>query len=49
MVILDEVPPRFVEKEGFKQFMKVAQPCFRIPSRTTVNRDCFDIFYEGKK
>ncbi|KAH0766223.1 hypothetical protein KY290_002212 [Solanum tuberosum] len=48
MVIIDELPFRFVEKEGFKQFMKVAQPCFHIPSRTTVTRDCFDLFYEEK-
>lgn len=48
MIIIDELPFRFVEKEGFKQFMKVAQPCFRIPSRTTVTRDCFDLFDEEK-
>ncbi|KAH0725541.1 hypothetical protein KY284_001406 [Solanum tuberosum] len=48
MVILDELPFRFVKKEGFKQFMKVAQPCFDIPSRTIVTSDCFDLFYEEK-
>uniref|UniRef100_A0A3Q7J6F8 BED-type domain-containing protein n=1 Tax=Solanum lycopersicum TaxID=4081 RepID=A0A3Q7J6F8_SOLLC len=48
MVIIDELPFRFVEKEGFKQFMKVAQPCFHIPSRTTVTRDCFNLFDEEK-
>ncbi|PHT44243.1 hypothetical protein CQW23_18268 [Capsicum baccatum] len=48
MIILDELPFRFVEKEGFKQFMKVVQPLFRIPSRTTVTRDCFDLFDEEK-
>ncbi|KAH0652250.1 hypothetical protein KY289_029928 [Solanum tuberosum] len=48
MVIIDELPFRFVEKEGVKQFMKVTQPCFHIPSRTTVTRDCFDLFYEEK-
>ena len=48
MVISDELPFRFVEKEGFKQFMKVAQPCFHIPSRTTVTRDCFNLFDEEK-
>ncbi|KAM3281102.1 hypothetical protein P3S67_028122 [Capsicum chacoense] len=48
MIILDELPFRFVEKEGFKQFMKVVQPLFRIPSRTTVTRDCFDLF-DGEK
>ncbi|KAG5575940.1 hypothetical protein H5410_056074 [Solanum commersonii] len=48
MVIIDELPFRFAEKEGFKQFMKVAKPCFHIPSRTTVTRDCFDLFDEDK-
>ena len=48
LVIIDELPFRFVEKEGFKQFMKVAQPCFHIPSRTTVTRDCFNLFDEEK-
>ena len=48
IVIIDELPFRFDEKEDFKQFMKVAQPCFHIPSRTTMNRDCFDLFYEEK-
>ena len=28
--------------------MNVAQPCFHIPSCTTVTRDCFDIFDEQK-
>ncbi|KAH0634645.1 hypothetical protein KY290_038111 [Solanum tuberosum] len=48
MVIIDELPFRFVEKKGFKQFMKVAQPCFHIPSSTTMTRDCFDLFDEEK-
>lgn len=49
IVIIDELPFRFDEKEDFKQFMKVAQPCFHIPSRTTVTRDCFDLFDEEKR
>uniref|UniRef100_A0A3Q7G771 hAT-like transposase RNase-H fold domain-containing protein n=1 Tax=Solanum lycopersicum TaxID=4081 RepID=A0A3Q7G771_SOLLC len=48
MVIIDELPIRFVEKEGFNQFMKVAKPCFQIPSRTTVTHDYFDLFDEEK-
>ncbi|XP_015081266.1 zinc finger BED domain-containing protein DAYSLEEPER-like [Solanum pennellii] len=39
MVIVDELPFKFVEKEGFRNFMKVAQHHFKIPSRTTVTRD----------
>uniref|UniRef100_A0A3Q7HLN4 DUF659 domain-containing protein n=1 Tax=Solanum lycopersicum TaxID=4081 RepID=A0A3Q7HLN4_SOLLC len=34
--------------EGLKQFMKVAQPYFHIPSSTTVTRHCFDLFDEEK-
>ncbi|KAM3363188.1 hypothetical protein P3S68_018042 [Capsicum galapagoense] len=49
MVIVDELPFRFVEKEGFRNFMKVAQPHFKIPSRTTVTRDCFKLFDEEKQ
>ncbi|KAH0713710.1 hypothetical protein KY289_009669 [Solanum tuberosum] len=49
MVIVDELPFKFVEKEGFRNFMKVAQPHFKIPSRTTVTRDCFKLFDEEKQ
>uniref|UniRef100_A0A3Q7FL63 BED-type domain-containing protein n=1 Tax=Solanum lycopersicum TaxID=4081 RepID=A0A3Q7FL63_SOLLC len=49
MVIINELPFRFVEKEGFKQFMKVEQSCFHIPSRTTVTQDCFDLFDDEKR
>ncbi|XP_070049839.1 zinc finger BED domain-containing protein RICESLEEPER 2-like [Nicotiana tomentosiformis] len=49
MVIVDELPFNFVEKEGFRDFMTVAQPYFRIPSRSTVTRDCFDLFNEEKQ
>ncbi|XP_070036204.1 zinc finger BED domain-containing protein RICESLEEPER 1-like [Nicotiana tomentosiformis] len=44
MVIIDELPFSFVKMEGFINFMKVAQPFFRIPSRRTMTRDCFDRF-----
>ncbi|KAM3338049.1 zinc finger BED domain-containing protein RICESLEEPER 2-like [Capsicum galapagoense] len=49
MVIVDELPFRFVEKEGFRNFMKVAQPYFKILSRNTVTRDCFKMFDEEKQ
>uniref|UniRef100_A0A1S4DFN6 Zinc finger BED domain-containing protein DAYSLEEPER-like n=1 Tax=Nicotiana tabacum TaxID=4097 RepID=A0A1S4DFN6_TOBAC len=48
MGIVDELPFSFVEKKGFMNFMKVAQPFFRIPSRRTVTRDCFDLFNDEK-
>ena len=43
MIILDELPFSFVEKEGFKKFMSKAQPLFRIPSRRIVTRDCYEV------
>ncbi|XP_055823973.1 zinc finger BED domain-containing protein RICESLEEPER 1-like [Solanum dulcamara] len=49
MVIVDELSFSFVEKEGFKEFMKMAQPHFWIPSRSTVTRDCFNLFNEEKQ
>ncbi|XP_055814442.1 zinc finger BED domain-containing protein RICESLEEPER 1-like [Solanum dulcamara] len=49
MLILDELPFRFVEKEGFKNFMKKTQPLFRVPSRRTVTRDCYQVFGEERQ
>ncbi|KAH0648267.1 hypothetical protein KY285_033515 [Solanum tuberosum] len=49
MVIVDELPFKFVEKEGFRNFMKVTQRHFKIPSRTTVTRDCFKLFDAEKQ
>ncbi|KAH0712018.1 hypothetical protein KY289_007977 [Solanum tuberosum] len=49
MVIVDELPFKFVKKEGFRNFMKVVQPHFKIPSRTTVTHDCFKLFDEEKQ
>ncbi|XP_073031171.1 zinc finger BED domain-containing protein RICESLEEPER 4-like [Primulina eburnea] len=46
MIIVDELPFSFVEKRGFRYFVSVARPQFRIPSRTIVTRDCFELFYE---
>ncbi|KAM3217358.1 hypothetical protein P3L10_026801 [Capsicum annuum] len=48
MIILNELPFRFVEREGFKHFVNILQPQFRIPSRKTVTRDCFDLYGEEK-
>ena len=46
MIILDELPFSFVEKEGFKKFMSKVQPLFHIPSRKTITRDCYDVYGE---
>ncbi|XP_069153735.1 zinc finger BED domain-containing protein RICESLEEPER 2-like [Solanum lycopersicum] len=46
MIILDELPFSFVEKEGFKKFMSKFQPLFHIPSRRTITRDCYEVYGE---
>jgi len=40
MVIIDEMPFRSVEGEGFRRYSKVLQPRFDPSSRITVARDC---------
>lgn len=44
MIIMDELPFKFVEGDGFKLFMAIACPKFRIPSRWTVARDCVELY-----
>ncbi|KAK9291706.1 hypothetical protein L1049_019655 [Liquidambar formosana] len=49
MIIIDELPFNFAVKEGFRRFMHVAQPNLTLPSRTTVAKDCLNIYYNEKK
>ncbi|XP_062157974.1 uncharacterized protein LOC133865569 [Alnus glutinosa] len=50
MIIVDELPFRFVEGEGFQDFIKTVEPRLSIPSRFTITRDCFKLFmYEKEK
>ncbi|KAH0636460.1 hypothetical protein KY289_036375 [Solanum tuberosum] len=49
MIIVDELPFSFVEKEGFKNFMRVTVPQFHIPSRRTVTRDCYELYLEERQ
>ncbi|KAL2243468.1 UNVERIFIED_CONTAM: Zinc finger BED domain-containing protein RICESLEEPER 4, partial [Sesamum indicum] len=49
MVIIDELPFKFLENEGFRQFMSLALPQFVAPSRTTITRDCYKLFFEEKR
>ncbi|XP_055959713.1 zinc finger BED domain-containing protein RICESLEEPER 4-like [Mercurialis annua] len=48
MIIVDELPFKFVEKQGFRRLMSLACPMFKMPSRWTVNRDCYSLFVEEK-
>ncbi|KAL2903417.1 Zinc finger BED domain-containing protein RICESLEEPER 2 [Bienertia sinuspersici] len=49
MILMDELPFRFVEREGFRHFMSIAQPNFVFPSRWMVARDCYNVYIEEKK
>ncbi|CAN0838911.1 Putative AC transposase [Linum grandiflorum] len=48
MILLDELPFRFVEHEGFRRFMLCVCPMFKIPGRKTMREDCFRMFLESK-
>ncbi|CAN0881691.1 Putative AC transposase [Linum grandiflorum] len=49
MIVLDELPFSFVEKEGFNGVMKEASPLFKMPSRKTIRADCLRLFLDGKE
>ena len=49
MIIIDELPFKFVEREGFRYFCNVMQPKFKIVSRTTIGRDCLELYASEKK
>ncbi|KAJ4835762.1 hypothetical protein Tsubulata_005132, partial [Turnera subulata] len=46
IIIVDELPFKFVEGKGFQQRMLVACRRFKIPSRWTISIDCLQ-FYLG--
>ncbi|XP_019161967.1 PREDICTED: zinc finger BED domain-containing protein RICESLEEPER 2-like [Ipomoea nil] len=48
MIIIDELPFIFVEGQGFRRFIAVACPRFKIPSRWTISRD-INVIYEEEK
>ncbi|XP_019166950.1 PREDICTED: zinc finger BED domain-containing protein RICESLEEPER 2-like [Ipomoea nil] len=48
MIILDELPFRIVEGQGFRKFVLVCCPRFKIPSRWTISRDIFKIFSDER-
>ena len=40
MIIVDELPFRYVERDGFIYFMGVVEPRFPMPPYLMVARDC---------
>uniref|UniRef100_A0A803N644 BED-type domain-containing protein n=1 Tax=Chenopodium quinoa TaxID=63459 RepID=A0A803N644_CHEQI len=49
MVIVDELPFKFVEGIGFSHFCGVIEPRFNVPSRITVAKDCFETYLTEKR
>jgi len=49
MITVDELSFKFVEGEGFQDFMKTVEPRFSIPSRYTVMKDCVKFFMSEKE
>ncbi|KAK2652856.1 hypothetical protein Ddye_012712 [Dipteronia dyeriana] len=48
MIIVDELPFSFVEKDGFRDFCRVACPRFTLPSRRTLVRDIYQLYVDEK-
>ena len=48
MIIVDELPFSFVENEGFRHFMSVAQPRLPLPGRMEISRDCLSLYTSEK-
>lgn len=44
MVIMHEYPLTMVDHEGFRNFCKSLNPCFKMVSRNTIRSDCFKIY-----
>ena len=47
-LVLDELPFRHIEGEGFKQLVHTLQPRFVPVSRTTVARDIYQMYLDEK-
>jgi hypothetical protein len=49
MIIKVELPFRFMEIEGFQEFMNTIEPRFQVPSRYTMMKDCVKLFMSEKE
>jgi hypothetical protein len=43
-----ELPFKHVETEGFKEFVNVLEPRFKVPHCVTVQKDCMQLYMEEK-
>ena len=44
MIIIDELPFKFVERQGFQEFIEIVEPKFPIPHRITIARAYMKIY-----
>ena len=49
MLIVDELPFKFMQREGFKKFLAATCPRFKLPSRWTLTRDCYDVYINERQ
>ena len=49
MIIVDELPFRFVEHEGFNYYMNVVESRFPIPFCVTIAKDCMKLYLNERK
>jgi len=49
MIIIDELPFKHVENEGFKMFMGEAQPNFKSSYHVSIARDCLRLYFDEKE
>jgi hypothetical protein len=48
MIVIDELPFKHVENEGFRHFVSVACPRFKVPCRVNVAKDCMLLYNDEK-
>ena len=44
IIIIDELPFKLVEHQGFQEFMEIVEPRFPIHHRTIIARACMKIY-----
>ena len=44
MIVIDELLFKFMECQGFQEFMEIVEPRFPIPHRNTITRACIKIY-----
>ena len=49
MIVIDELPFKFVEHQGFQEFMEIVEPRFPIPHRTTSEVDVLRRAFVGQQ